>query len=123
MEFITSFTENLSALFSTDTPVLIVQIGMIVCAFVIVFLVLFATRDILTRTHSFFYQLFCILLVAVLPVVGFLLYLLIRPSTTNAQRRMRRDVEKILSRLNSIPQKRGQAPGSQEKDKGAKKNA
>lgn len=71
---------------------------MISCLFVVVFLVLFVTRDILLRTHSFVFQTFCILLVALLPFVGFFLYLLVRPSQTLAEQAMRHDIALLLSR-------------------------
>lgn len=72
---------------------------MVLIAFFVIFLVLFATRDIILRTNSFLYQTVCILLVAALPVVGFLIYLLIRPSRTLAQRRLEKKVGDLLSRL------------------------
>ncbi|MDD5751789.1 MAG: hypothetical protein PHS73_04705, partial [Candidatus Peribacteraceae bacterium] len=66
---------------------------------VIIFLVFFTTRDILHRTHSLLLMAFCIVLVAVLPVIGFLLYLLIRPLETLRQRRQREMVAEIHARL------------------------
>ncbi len=75
------------------------QLSMILAACIIIFLVLFATRDIILRTNSFIYQTLCILLVAVLPVIGFLIYLLIRPSRTLAQRGLERQVADLLSKL------------------------
>ncbi len=77
---------------------------------IVVFLVLFATRDILLRTHSFLLQVFCILVVAVLPVLGFLLYLLIRPSRTLAERRLEHKMDLILERT-SHAQQHGQQQG------------
>ena len=74
------------------------QLCMIAVGVLLVYLVLYATRDILLRTHSFVYQIAVIILVAVLPVVGFLLYLLIRPSATNRQRILERDVHDLLKR-------------------------
>ncbi len=70
------------------------------CAFFVVFLVLFTTRDILLRTNSFLLQACSILLVAVLPIVGFFIYVLIRPSRTLAERAMHRDIIVLLSKLN-----------------------
>ncbi len=52
----------------------------------LVFLILFTTRDILLRTQSLIAQLLSILLVALLPGAGFLLYLLLRPARTVMQR-------------------------------------
>lgn len=58
------------------------QLGLLLAALVLIFLVFFTTRDILHRSHSFWFMLFSIVLVAFLPFVGFLLYLLVRPSRT-----------------------------------------
>lgn len=75
--------------FLADDPTLrAVQGGMLLVGAVMVFLVFFATRDILLRTKSFWYMLLSILLVAGLPVLGFLLYLLVRPARTLKEREM-----------------------------------
>ncbi len=62
------------------------QGGLILLTALIIFLLFFALRDILLRTHSFWYQFVCIVIVALLPIVGFLIYLLIRPARTIKQR-------------------------------------
>lgn len=73
-------------------------------AFLLAFFVLFATRDVILRSDSFLFQAFCILLVALLPGIGFLLYILIRPPATLRQRRLERTVGEILARLHSRKQ-------------------
>lgn len=93
--------ESASAFFASDPTVLAVQLLMAAGAFIVVFLVLFTTRDVLLRTHSFLFQAFCILLTAVLPILGFFLYLLIRPSRTIAERAMHRDIIVVLSKLSA----------------------
>lgn len=103
MDFLSSSMQNASAFFSTNPSVLFIQSLMIAAAAVVVFLVLFATRDILHRTHSFIYQIACIVLVAILPVFGFLIYLLIRPHRTLAERRVERKLDTLLHKLQ--PQK------------------
>ncbi len=83
-------------LFLADDPTLrALQGGMLLIAAILVFLVFYATRDILLRTRSFWYMFLSILLVALLPVVGFLLYLLIRPARTITER----EVEMMLMEL------------------------
>lgn len=83
----------------TDNPVIrALQISLLVAAVVAVYLVLFTTRDILLRTRSFIYQSMCILLVALLPVLGFFLYLLIRPATTVREREMERMIKKTIKK-------------------------
>ncbi len=74
------------------------QVSMAAVGCLLVYLVLFTTRDILLRSHSFLYQLSAIVLVALLPVVGFLLYLLIRPPTTCFERRLERELKEVLRR-------------------------
>ncbi len=81
---------------------------MLLIACIVVFFVLFTLRDILLRTSSFLYQIFCILLVAALPLLGFLLYLLIRPSRTIAERRLESKVDEILEKFASHQKKQGQ---------------
>jgi ABC-type nickel/cobalt efflux system permease component RcnA len=88
-----------SQLFAANPSLVAMQLCMVAVGVLLVYLVLYATRDILLRTHSFFYQIAVIILVAVLPVVGFLLYLLIRPSMTNRQRKLERDVHDLLKRF------------------------
>ena len=99
MSIFSSVSQSVSAFLATDPSVLAVQMLMILAVFLVVFLVLFTTRDIISRTHSFIFQVFCILLVAVLPIVGFLTYLLIRPRETLSQRALRRSVHELLSRV------------------------
>ncbi len=96
-----SFFESILIFFSADPSVLLVQSLMVAAACIIIFLVLFATRDILLRTSSLPYQIFCILLVAVLPVIGFLVYLLIRPIRTTSERRLEQKLDKFLAQTKS----------------------
>jgi hypothetical protein len=90
--------ENASAFLAADPSVLALQILMMSGAFLVVFLVLFVTRDVILRSHSFLFQVFCILLAALLPVAGFFLYLLIRPSTTLFERSLHRKVTELLQK-------------------------
>ncbi|MCB9808375.1 hypothetical protein H6770_03920 [Candidatus Peribacteria bacterium] len=76
-------------IFLAEDPALrILQGAMLFLGVVVIFLVFFTTRDILLRTHSFWYMFISILLVAALPVAGFLLYLLIRPARTIKEREL-----------------------------------
>ena len=87
---------------------LIVQGLTIAAAFFLVFLALFALRDILLRTHSFVYQILCIVMVAALPVVGFLLYLLIRPRRTLSEKRIERKLDELVHALHQRKQEKAQ---------------
>lgn len=83
-------------LFLADDPTLrLLQGCMLLVGVLVIFMVFFVTRDILLRTHSFLYMFVSILLVAVLPVVGFFLYLLIRPPRTIKER----EIETMLLSL------------------------
>jgi hypothetical protein len=75
------------------------QGGLLFVGFVVIFLVFFVTRDILLRTHSFWYTAFCIVLTALLPGVGFLLYLLIRPARTIREREQEKLVQSLSAKL------------------------
>lgn len=83
-------------LFLADDPTLrLLQMGMILLGTVVIFLVFYTTRDVLLRTNSFLYMFVSIILVAALPIVGFFLYLLIRPARTIKER----DMEDMLRSL------------------------
>lgn len=83
-------------LFAENPMLRIGQVVLIVVGLLLIFLVFYTTRDIILRTHSFIYMLFCILLVALFPLVGFLLYILIRPARTVKQRDLDRMMQTIL---------------------------
>ena len=101
-------------LFLADDPTLrLLQLGMILLGTVVIFLVFYTTRDILLRTHSFFYMFVSIILVAVLPVVGFFLYLLIRPARTIKER----EVEHMLLSLSASKGKAKKAEGKKKSSK------
>lgn len=71
---------------TVDPTLRLIQVSLILAASLLVFLVFYTTRDIILRTHSLAYQIVSILTVALLPVVGFLIYLLIRPARTIKER-------------------------------------
>ncbi len=98
MDALASFFGSFGFFFSSDPAIFTVQLGLVMVGILVIFLVLFATRDILLRTDSFWIQMLCIMLVAALPVVGFLVYLLVRPAMTLRDRKMLRMMEKILSK-------------------------
>lgn len=107
--------ENASAFLASDPSVLAMQIAMISVAFLVVYLILFVTRDIILRTHSFLYQILSIVLTALIPIGGFFIYLLIRPSTTLFERAHDQKVGLLLARMQS-----GRKP-DQKQDKSQKK--
>jgi hypothetical protein len=74
----------------------ILQAAVIAISVILLFLLLYTLRDILLRTRSFLYQFVCILLVGALPILGFLLYLLIRPARTLKERETEEMVRRLL---------------------------
>ncbi|MFA6522882.1 MAG: hypothetical protein WCS85_00745 [Candidatus Peribacteraceae bacterium] len=86
--------------FLSDDPMLrMAQAGLVFAGVLAVYLVCFATRDILLRTHSFLYQALSILLVACLPGIGFFVYLLIRPARTVKEREMEKTLRRVATLL------------------------
>lgn len=102
MQFLTSLQSFFDPflLFVSEDPLLrAMQAGFLLIGSVVIFLVFYATRDILLRTHSFWYMACCIVLVAMLPIVGFLLYLLIRPTRTIREREQEALVRSLAAKL------------------------
>lgn len=99
MDLFSSVPASVSAFFATDPNILAVQLLLACIAFFLVFLVLYVTRDVILRTHSLAYQIGCILLTALLPFIGFFLYLLVRPSQTLSERLLHRKLSELLSRM------------------------
>ncbi len=91
------------AFFSEEPFVRGMQILLFTGAMSLVFLVFYVTRDILHRTRSLAAQVSCILLVAALPLAGFLLYLLVRPSQTLEERDMQEKIRQILDEVQKKP--------------------
>src|SRR3989344_4886214 len=94
---------SISAFFLQDPVLRSAQVGLGALAALLLFLLLFTLRDILPRTHSLLLQAFCIVLVALLPVVGFLLYLLIRPSRTLHERAMEDVLLEVHAAMHPTP--------------------
>ena len=81
-------------LFLAEDPSLrLLQMGMLFIGIIVIFLVFYTTRDILLRTNSFWYMFVSIIFVAFIPVIGFFLYLLLRPARTLRER----ELEKMLT--------------------------
>ena len=76
-----------------------VQVSLGIMASGLVFLVFYTTRDVMLRSRSLFFQISSILLVAALPVVGFLIYVLVRPSQTIKTRKLEQSISSLVSIL------------------------
>lgn len=95
--FLQQFAQPWLVFMAEDPALRLLQGGMLLLGFVVIFLVFFTTRDILLRTHSFLYMFVSIVLVAGLPILGFLLYLLIRPARTIKERETEAMLVELLS--------------------------
>jgi len=101
-----SYLEPWLIFLAQDPMLRLVQLIILVVGSVVIFLVFYATRDIILRTNSFLLMFFCILLVALLPGVGFLLYLLVRPPRTLKERELERMLKEITTKKRSPAKKR-----------------
>lgn len=97
-----AIVETATQFLSADPMLRMLQGGLLLLSAVILFLLFFTLRDVLLRSRSFLFQIFAIALVAALPILGFLLYLLIRPARTIAQR-------ECMDMLRSLVEKRSRA--------------
>lgn len=95
--FLQQFSAPWLVFLAEDPALRIVQGAILLAGLLVVFLVFFTTRDILLRTHSFWYMFISIILVAALPVAGFLLYLLIRPARTIKERELEMLLVEVLT--------------------------
>mgnify|MGYP001119959880 CR=1 FL=1 len=125
--FLQRFAQPWPMFLAEDPALRLLQCGMLLVGVIVIFLVFFTTRDILLRTHSFWYMFFSIIIVAALPVVGFFLYLLIRPSRTNKDREMEELLTEILVEVRQTKRrqpgdKKGGVLKKSKKNNGPKEN-
>lgn len=105
-----SFLPTLDALLgvlSDDPAARVFQLGVLCLGVVSVYLLFYTTRDVLLRSSSIPFQIFSIFLVAFLPVMGFFLYLLFRPSQTIMEREMTEMLHDLSRVLRSAAALRG----------------
>lgn len=95
--FIQSVIEPWLLFIAADPTLRLVQMCMLGAGILVIFLVFLTTRDVLLRSQSFLFMLFSIVLVAALPLIGFCIYLLIRPARTIKER----EIEEMLLSLTS----------------------
>lgn len=117
-----SFLPALDALlgvFSDDPATRVFQFSVLGLGVASVYLLFYVTRDVLIRSSSIPLQLFSIFLVALLPIAGFFLYLLFRPSRTVAEREMAEMLRALSRSLRSEAAVRGVAKAVRSKGKSA----
>jgi hypothetical protein len=91
---------------SGDPVIFAFQIGLASLTGSLIFLVFWTTRDILLRSNSFLIQVGAIAIVALLPIAGFLLYILVRPPRTLVERDMATRIAEVSERLKAIESSR-----------------
>jgi NADH:ubiquinone oxidoreductase subunit 6 (subunit J) len=101
-----SLVQSLLFFLSDDPALRLLQVVLLALSITIVFLVFWTVRDVLQRCDAFWQQLLWVVLVAFVPLVGFLLYVLLRPTTTRWQRRQTH----LLRELLALQQKRSAKP-------------
>lgn len=111
-------------LFLADDPALrLLQGGMLFLGIIVIFLVFYTTRDVLLRSQSLLFMAFSIVLVALVPVIGFLLYVLVRPSKTLAEKDLVYALEELAlevrkSRRRPAKKERGVKDDKKQKESG-----
>lgn len=113
MPDISSIAGSVSSFFLENPGLRLTQGTVVLLAAVDLYLLFFTLRDVLLRTRSLLAQFFAVLLVAALPIVGFFLYLLLRPARTVQQRALEELLEAVLAhrmREEAVGVKDEQAP-------------
>lgn len=90
-----AFLASITDFFTANPAVRTAQVLVLGTALLLLFLLFYALKDVFLRVRSFWLQAFFVLLVALLPIGGFLLYILLRPARTLKER----EAEMILMRL------------------------
>lgn len=72
---------------------------------VLVYIIFYTTKDVFARSESFLFMFFALLLVTAIPLLGFALYILIRPSSRTLERKMYAKLQIIEEQLHSAERK------------------
>ena len=115
--FFLPFVDSFFAFLAENPLIRGVQGIMLTLASLLVFLVFWTTRDIAQRTNLLVAQLSCIFLVATLPIVGFFVYLLIRPVRTLKEKEVERSFADVLAILKERELRKGEVQAIKEKAK------
>lgn len=81
-----SFFPQMTELFSAENLGALKIIGIGYIGLLWLSIIIWVTRDIVSRSNNLFFQAFSILLVIGLPIVGVVLYLIVRPGKTLMER-------------------------------------
>jgi hypothetical protein len=88
---------NVVEVLLSDSPAIrAIQVAIVLVVLFDVYLIFYVVRDVLLRTQNLFVQILCIFLPVVFPVIGFLAYLLLRPSRTLKEREMEQLLHQLL---------------------------
>lgn len=103
----------LDSILAKDPTALALQFGVLALGSLLLFLLFWTLKDSLLRSQSLFFHVFALLLVTALPLFGFLVYLLIRPSRTLRERETERLLHMLLK---EVQQARKQHPSKKGKE-------
>ncbi len=104
-----SFLTPFQGLFAGDPAVQLLQAVVLSVAAVLIFLLFWTLKDAILRSKSFWFQLLSIALVTLLPLFGWLAYLLIRPAQTLKEKEMERLLHAIHKELSARVAKKPKA--------------
>lgn len=107
--FLQSLVEPWLLFLAADPVLRLLQLLMLATGVLVIFLVFYTTRDVLLRSQSFTFMLFSIIVVAVLPLVGFCLYVLIRPARTLKERELEEMLLVLTAKKTSATAKKSTA--------------
>jgi hypothetical protein len=98
MSWIASTFSAFASLLSPDGSVRFVQLGLVAVGCVAAYCVFFTVRDALLRSRSLLFHIASLLLVTALPIIGFFVYLLVRPARTVKERETDSMLRELLAR-------------------------
>lgn len=96
------FLQPLLNLLATDPVIRSMQIGVLSGGIALVYIVFWVTKDSVNRSNSFLFILFSILLVACLPLFGFLAYLLLRPNRTLTEKQTLISLSELTAEIEAL---------------------
>lgn len=71
----------------------------------LVYIIFYTTKDVFARSESFLFMFFALLLVTALPLIGFALYVLVRPSSKTLDRKIYAKLLAIEDQLQTYERK------------------
>lgn len=95
--------DSISGFFGSDPALRAGQLLVMGVSVLLLFLLFYTLKDVFLRVRSFWLQALFLLMVALLPIAGFLLYILLRPHRTLKERETEMMLREILASLHPEP--------------------